>query len=62
MNEYKAVRQNLKLINNFHPNPRSYEFCSWITAIFHTFEELEDEHCTEQEVKDFVKKVYFKIS
>ena len=33
MDEYNAVKLNLKLINNFHPNPRSYKFCSWITAI-----------------------------
>jgi len=48
----------LKRIENFHPNPRSYKFSSWITTIYRQFEELEDEYCTEQEVKDFVKKVY----
>ena len=61
MDEYDSVKRNLKLIENFHPNSGSYQFCSWITAIFRQFEELEDEYCTEQDVKDYVKKVYLKI-
>ena len=61
MDEYNSVKLNLKRIDNFHPNSRSYKFSSWVTAIYHQFEELEDEYCTEQEVKDFVKKVYLKF-
>ena len=61
LDEYNSVKLNLKRIDNFHPNPRSYKFSSWITAIYRQFEELEDEYCTEQEVKDFVKKVYLKF-
>lgn len=33
MEEDNAVKLNLKRIHNFHPNPRSYEFSSWITDI-----------------------------
>jgi hypothetical protein len=50
-----------KLFDNFHPNPRSYNFSSWVMCIYHQFEELEDEYCTDQEVKDFVKNVYLKF-
>ena len=62
MNEYDAFALDLKRIDNFHPNSGSCEFCSWITAIYRQFEDLEDEYCTKQEVKDFVKKVYLKLN
>ena len=52
---------NLKQIDKFQPSPRSYRFASFIGSIFRQFEEVEDEYCTEQEVKDFVKKVYLKF-
>jgi hypothetical protein len=61
MEEDNAVKLNLKRINNFHPNPRSYKFGSWITAIYRQFEELEDEYCTEREVKDYVRYVLQEI-
>lgn len=52
---------NLKQIDKFQPSSRSYRFASFIGSIFRQFEEVEDEYCTEQEVKDFVKKVYLKF-
>jgi hypothetical protein len=61
MEEDNAVKLNLKRINNFHPNPRSYKFGSWITAIYRQFEELENEYCTEREVKDYVRYVLQEI-
>jgi len=51
---------NLKKIDEFQPNPRSYRFASFIGSIFRQFEEVEDEYCTERDVKDFVKEVYLK--
>ena len=52
---------DLKQIEKFQPSTRSYRFASFIAAIFREFEEVEDEYCTEQEVKDFVKEVYLKF-
>jgi hypothetical protein len=51
----------VKLPNLFELDPRSNKFSSWITAIYRQFQELKDEYCTEQEIKDFVKKVYLKF-
>jgi hypothetical protein len=47
---------NLKQIDKFQPSPRPYRFASFIISIFRQFEEVDEEYCTEQEVKDFVKK------
>jgi hypothetical protein len=44
-----------------HLNPKSYGFCSLVTAIFRQFEVLEDEECTEQEVKDYVQNTLREI-
>ncbi len=52
---------DLKQIEKFQPSTRSYRFASFIAAIFREFEEVEDEYCTEQEVKDYVKQAYFKF-
>ena len=52
---------DLKQIEKFQPSPRSYRFASFIGSIFRQFEEVEDESCTERDVKDFVKKVYLKF-
>lgn len=59
--EFRAVQRDLEQIKNFHPNPRSYGFSSWTTVIYRKFEELEDEYCTEQDIKDFAKEVYLKF-
>ena len=52
---------DLKQIEKFQPSTRSYRFASFIGSIFRQFEEVEDEYCTKQEVKDSVKKVYLKF-
>ena len=52
---------DLKQIEKFQPSTQSNQFSSFITEIFREFEEVEDEYCTEQEVKDSVEKVYFKF-
>ncbi len=52
---------DLKQIEKFQPSPtRPYRFSSFIASIFRQFEEVEDEYCTERDVKDFVKEVYLK--
>jgi len=52
---------DLKQIEKFQPSTRSYRFASFIGSIFRQFEEVEDEYCTKQEVKDSVEKVYLKF-
>lgn len=52
---------DLKRIEKFQPGTQSYLFGSFISSIFRQFEEVEEESCTEQDVKDFVKEVYLKF-
>ena len=52
---------DLEYIDKFQPSTRSYRFATVITSIYRQFEEIEDEYCTEQEVKDCVKKAYLKF-
>ena len=52
---------DLKQIEKFQPSTRSYRFASVLGSIYRQFEEVEDEYCTEQEVKDYVKEVYSKF-
>lgn len=52
---------DLKQIEKFQPSRRSYRFASVINSIYRQFEEVEDEYCTEQEVKDYVKEAYLKF-
>ena len=52
---------DLKQIEKFQPSTRSYRFASFIGSIFRQFEEVEDEYCTKQEVKDYVKEAYLKF-
>ena len=61
MKVYDAFEIDLKRVKNFQPNPRSNKFGSFITFIFHQFEVLEDEDCTEEEVKNIVRDVLRKI-
>jgi len=51
---------DLKQIDKFQPSTRSYRFASFIGSIFRQFEEVEDEYCTERDVKNFVTEVYLK--
>ena len=55
MKEDKALQIDLKGLKNFELDPKSDGFGSFITAVFRQFEVLEDEECTEQEVKDYVR-------
>jgi len=65
---YKKVRKevnmfkiDLEQIEKFQPSTRSYRFASVISSIYRQFEEVEDEYCTEQEVKNYVKEAYLKF-
>ena len=51
---------DLKYIDKFQPSRRSYRFADVIGSIYRQFEEVEDEYCTEQEVKNYVKEYYLK--
>ena len=61
MKEDATFQRDLKRVKNFQHNPRSDQFCSFITAVFRQFEVLEDEDCTEQEVKDYVRDILQEI-
>ena len=52
---------DLKQIEKFQPSTRSDRFAGYINAIFREFEAVEDECCTEQEVKYYVKEAYLKF-
>jgi uncharacterized FAD-dependent dehydrogenase len=51
----------LEQIDKYQPSIRSYRFASVIISIYRQFEEVEDEFCTEQEVKDYVKEAHLKF-
>lgn len=57
----KAFQMDLKQVENLQLDPRSDRFGSFITFVFRQFEVLEDEDCTEQEVKDIVRAVLREI-
>jgi len=59
--EVNTFKIDLKQIEKFQPSTRSDRFASSMSSIYRQFEEVEDKYCTEQEVKEFVKKTYLKI-
>ena len=59
--EFDMFVIDLKQIEKFQPSTRSDRFAGYINTIFREFEAVEDEYCTEQEVKDFVKEAYLKF-
>lgn len=59
--EVNMFKIDLEQIDKFQPSTRSYRFASVIGSIYHQFEEVKDEYCTEQEVKDYVKEAYLKF-
>ena len=61
MEAHNAFKRDLKGLKNFELNPRSDRFCNFITAVFRQFEVLEDEECTEQEVKEYVRDIFQEI-
>lgn len=61
MKLYDAFEIDLKGLKNFKLDPKSDEFGSLVTSVYRQFEVLEDEECTEQEVKDIVRDVLREI-
>ena len=59
--EDEALQMDLKRVENFQLDPRSDGFGSFITSVFRQFEVLEDEECTEQELKDYVRNTIRQI-
>ena len=59
--EVNMFKIDLEQIDKFQPSTRSYRFASVIGSIYRQFEAVEDEYCTEQEVKDYVKEAYLKF-
>ena len=59
--EFDMFLIDLKQIEKFHPSTRSDRFAGYINAIFREFEAVEDEYCTEQDIKDYVKEAYLKF-
>lgn len=59
--EFDMFVIDLKQIEKFQPNTRPNRFASVINSIYRQFEEVEDEYCTEQEIKDYVKEAYLKF-
>ena len=59
--EVNMFKIDLEQIDKFQPSTRSDRFASVIGSIYRQFEEVEDEYCTEQEVKDYVKEAYLKF-
>lgn len=59
--EFDIFVIDLKQIEKFQPSTRSDRFAGYINAIFREFEAVEDEYCTEQELKYYVKEVYLKF-
>jgi len=56
-----AFQMDLKRVKNLQLDPRSDGFGSFVTFVYRQFEVLEDEDCTEQEVKDLVRDVLREI-
>jgi hypothetical protein len=56
-----AFQMDLKRVENLQLDPRSDGFGSLVTAVFRQFEVLEDEECTEQELKDYVQNTLREI-
>ena len=54
--EVNKSKIDLEYIEKFEPSTRSYRFASLIGSIYRQFEEVEDEYCTEQDVKDYILK------
>ena len=59
--EFDIFVIDLKEIEKFQPSTRSDRFAGYINGIFREFEAVEDEYCTEQNVKDYVKEIYLKF-
>jgi len=56
-----SFQMDLKWVENVQLDPRSDGFSSFVTFVFRQFEILEDEDCTDSEVKDIVRDVLWEI-
>ena len=56
-----AFQMDLKRVENLQLDPRSDGFGTLVTSVYPQFEVLEDEECTEQEVKDYVRNTLREI-
>ena len=61
MKVYETFEIDLKELKNFELDPKSDRFGSWVTAVFRQFEVLEDEECTEQEIKYYIQNTLREI-
>jgi hypothetical protein len=61
MKVYDTFEMDLKRVENLQLDPRSDGFGSLVTYVYRQFEVLEDEECTEQEVKDYVRNTLREI-
>jgi len=59
--EVNIFKTDLEQIDKYQPSTRSYRFASVIGSIYRQFEEVEDEFCTEEEVKNYVKEAHLKF-
>ena len=59
--EFDMFVIDLKQIEKFQPSTRSDRFAGYINTIFREFEAVENEYCTEQDLKDYVKEAYLKF-
>ena len=61
MKVYNRFKIDLKELKNFELDSKSDNFGIFITAVFRQFEILEDEECTEQEIKAYVENTLREI-
>jgi hypothetical protein len=59
--EFDMFVIDLKQIKKFQPSTRSDRFAGYINAVFRKFETVEDEYCTEQEIKYYVEGTCLKF-
>jgi hypothetical protein len=55
------LERDVKGLKNFELDPKSDGFGRFVTFVYRQFEVLEDEQCTEQEIKDIVRDVLREI-
>ena len=55
-NECNKFQTNLQQIETFQPSKRTYSFANSMSAINRTLDEVLDEMCTEQDLKNYVNE------
>ena len=61
MKESDTIKFDLEKFKNRELSSESKNYCSYMTAIFRQFEEIDDEISTIEESKNFVKDIYDKL-